>query len=145
MSCSCEFGALGFESHLSGIRSFEKLTGEGVSFVNTDFVQLVEEVLPQRFGGESTDYQLVEVENASGITRLKLVISPRVGAIDESAAVDDLHRRATALERWTALGAVRAADVGPDGDRHCRSRVPDGDEARKDPAVPPLQGGRRDS
>ncbi len=85
--CSCEFGVLGMESHLSGIRSFEKLTGEGVSFVNTDFVQLVEEVLPRRFGGESTDYQLVEVEGASGITRLNLMISPRVGTIDEPAAV----------------------------------------------------------
>ena len=85
--CSCEFGVLGLESHLSGIRSFEKLTGEGVSFVNTDFVQLVEEVLPSQFGGESTDYQLVEVEEESGITRLNLMISPRVGVVDEPAVV----------------------------------------------------------
>jgi hypothetical protein len=116
-ACSCDFGALGFDVHLSHIRSFEKLTGEGVSFVNTDLVRIVEEALPSRFGGESTDYQLVEMEEATGITRLQLVVSPRVGDVDEGALAqafieelrgskDDALWAQSGPEMWEQTGTV---------------------------------------
>jgi len=81
--CDCEFGRIGFDAKLSGIRSYEKLTGEGVTFVDTDFIQVIEKELPERYGGRSTDYQLVEVEDEHGLTRLRLLVSPKVGEIDE--------------------------------------------------------------
>jgi len=86
-NCACGFGELGFDHHISQIRSFEKLTGEGVTFVNTDFIRIIEEVLPKRFGGESTDYQLIEVEDSNSLTHLDLLVSPRIGKIDENAIV----------------------------------------------------------
>ncbi len=60
--CGCPIGELGFERHLHTIRSYEKLTSEGMNFVGGDLLRLVEEVLPSRFGGGPPDYQLVEEE-----------------------------------------------------------------------------------
>jgi hypothetical protein len=86
--CNCDFGKLGFDKHISKIRSFEKLTGEGVTFVDTDFIRIIEEVLPRRFGGESTDYQLIEEEDSRGLTHLNLLVSPNVGNVNEKDVVD---------------------------------------------------------
>lgn len=86
------FGKLGFDTHLHGIRSYEKLTGEGVTFVDTDLIDIIERRLPARFGGQSTDYQLVEEEDAKGLVRLKLLVSPRVPAVDEDAVADKFLR-----------------------------------------------------
>lgn len=86
--CSCEFGTMGFDVHVSRIRSYEKLTGEGVTFVDTDLINIMENELPRRFGGQSTDYQLVEEEDARGLTRLRLLVSPRVGRVDEQEIVE---------------------------------------------------------
>jgi hypothetical protein len=83
--CGCEMGAGGLTTHVSGIRSFEKLSGEGMTFVQTDLLRVLEEVLPARFGGTAADYQVVE-EEVNGILRLALIISPRLEAIDEDAA-----------------------------------------------------------
>jgi hypothetical protein len=85
--CGCEFEALGLKRHLHTIRSFDKLTGEGMTFVGTDLVRIIEEVLPQRFGGASTDYQMVEMEEANGRTRLDVLVNPDVGSVDEEDVV----------------------------------------------------------
>jgi len=82
-ACGCRFGELGFDTCLSNIRSYEKLTGEGVTFVDTDFVRIIERDLPESFGGKSTDYQLIEEEDSKGLTRLQLLVSPRVGKVNE--------------------------------------------------------------
>lgn len=109
-SCPCSFGNLGFDHHISNIRSFEKLTGEGVTFVDTDFIRIVEELLPQKFGGESTDYQLIEHENSNGLTHLDLLVSPKVGPIDEQAVVDTfiqlLRNSEDSPESWAQSGTV---------------------------------------
>ena len=85
-SCSCPMGRLGFTTHLHDIRSYEKLTSEGVTFLGTELLRLVEEVLPAAFGGAPTDYQLVESEE-NGISRILIVASPALGSLDESAIV----------------------------------------------------------
>lgn len=82
--CDCEFAGVGFDTNVSSIRSYEKLTGEGVTFVDTDFVRIIEKELPEKFGGRSTDYQLVEEEGVRGFTQLQLLVSPRVGSVNES-------------------------------------------------------------
>ena len=105
-ACGCPFDRLGFHQHLHTIRSYEKLTSEGMHFVGTDLLRLVEEVLPDRFGGDPTDYQLVEEEEeASGLPRVSLVVSPRVGEVDSARLI------ATTLE---VLGG-RVGDKGAGG------------------------------
>ncbi|MGH7844070.1 MAG: hypothetical protein ACREQW_02700 [Candidatus Binatia bacterium] len=82
--CSCLFDRLGYSTHISKVRSFEKLTGEGVTFAGVDLGRIIEEVLPSRFGGHGVDYQVVEQEGDDGLPRLSLIASPTLGNIDEA-------------------------------------------------------------
>jgi hypothetical protein len=50
---------------------------------------LLEAVLPGRFGGAPTDYQLVEEEDERGHSRITLAVSPRVGPLDERRLATD--------------------------------------------------------
>src|SRR5574342_616555 len=74
--CGCHLGQLGLTTHVRQILSYEKLTSEGVTFLGSDLYRLVERVLPARFGGSSSDYQLVE-EEENGLPRVSVVASPR--------------------------------------------------------------------
>lgn len=85
--CGCKLGELGFTEHIYNIRGFDKLTGEGMTFIGTDLLRVIEEVLPAKFGGTSTDYQMVEEEDDKGQTRLTIIASPEVGVIDEGELI----------------------------------------------------------
>ena len=85
--CGCKLEDLGFTEHIYNIRGFDKLTGEGMTFIGTDLLRIIEEVLPAKFGGTSTDYQMVEEEDEKGQTRLTIVASPKVGVIDEGELI----------------------------------------------------------
>lgn len=84
--CGCPLEALGWGTHLEGIRSFEKLTAAGMTFLDTQVIQVLEEVLPARLGGGATDYQLVEDEGEDGRPLLRLLVHPGVGPVDPAAA-----------------------------------------------------------
>jgi hypothetical protein len=103
--CDCRLGRLGMRTHLSDIRSFEKLTGEGVTFARSHLAHILEAVLPARFGGSSLGYQLVEEASPSGATLLVLRVHPSVGAVDESAlrsALLDELGRGSEMDRYQA-------------------------------------------
>jgi hypothetical protein len=85
-ACGCGALPAEFSRHLHTIRSYEKLTSEGMSFLGTDLLTLVEQVLPSRFGGTPTDYQVVERE-LDGLTRVGVVASPGLGPLDPDAVV----------------------------------------------------------
>ena len=85
--CDCRFDALGYHTTLSGIRSFQKLTGEGMTILGSDLYRLIEDVLPRRFGGTVGDYQVVEWQGEGGLPRYQLLVSPRVGPVDERAVI----------------------------------------------------------
>lgn len=87
-ACGCPMERLGWPLHLQGIRSFEKLTAGGMNFLDVDVIRILEEILPSRFGGEPTDYQLVEQGDDSGHPALRLRIHPQVGPIDDREVVD---------------------------------------------------------
>jgi len=80
--CGCPMEALGWRTHLHTIRSYEKLTAGGVTFADLDVVRILEEVLPRRFGGGPSDYQLVEDSAGDGGPRLRLLVHPSVAAVD---------------------------------------------------------------
>jgi hypothetical protein len=85
--CGCLFDEVGYFQHLHTIRSFEKLTGEGVTFIGSDFFHLLEETLPKKFGGSVGDYQLVEEQDDRGRPHCSVLVSPEVGALDEKELV----------------------------------------------------------
>lgn len=119
--CGCELGELGLTDHIYNIRSFDKLTGEGMSFAGTDLVRIMEETLPARFGGTSIDYQMMEEEDEQGYTRLSIIVSPEVGDIDEGELVrtvlaelskgKDTQRMMT--EIWAQAGMIRVKRMRP--------------------------------
>jgi hypothetical protein len=82
-ACGCPLAGL-WPAHLDTIRSHEKLTAGGMNFLDTDVIDVLERVLPARFGGVATDYQLVEREDPGGAPRLGLLVHPRVGPLDEA-------------------------------------------------------------
>jgi len=87
-SCGCPLEECGLKTHVRSIHSFRKLTGEGVTLVGSEMVQVLEQVLPARFGGTPLDYQLQEEEDERGFTRLSLIIHPRLSIASESAVID---------------------------------------------------------
>ncbi len=91
-SCGCPLEALGWSTHLHTIRSFEKLTAGGMTFADTNVVRVLEEVLPARFGGGPTSYQIVEDETGAGYPLLRLLVHPEVGPISSEAVTDAFLR-----------------------------------------------------
>jgi hypothetical protein len=87
-ACGCKLQAYGYTTHLHHIRSYSKLVGEGVTLIGNEMLQILEYVLPERFGGSPLDYQLMEQEDEKGLTRLFLLISPRVKIPNEQAVVE---------------------------------------------------------
>jgi hypothetical protein len=113
--------AYGYVDHIRQIRSYRKLTGEGVTLMGGEMLQVLEEVLPARFGGSPIDYQLVEEEDEAGFTRLSLIVSPRVQLSDEWAAVETvleaLRRSSVAADAagaiWAKAGSLRIKRMEP--------------------------------
>jgi hypothetical protein len=114
-ACGCAWEAEGLAVHVRRIRSFRKLTGEGMTLVGSEMLRLLEEVLPARFGGSATDYQLAEVEDERGLTRLHLRVSPSVDLASESAVIetvlaglaDGSPQADLARATWAAAGTFR--------------------------------------
>ncbi|MGH7695903.1 MAG: hypothetical protein ACRENH_13030, partial [Gemmatimonadaceae bacterium] len=119
--CGCPFGAIGFTTHIRDIRSFRKLTGEGVTLVGSHVESILEEDLPAKFGGSPLDYQLIEEEDEQGFTRLTILVSPTVPRADEHAVVAEmqaaLRRRGGAAELsrelWTQASTFRVRREAP--------------------------------
>jgi hypothetical protein len=82
--CGCLLQKVGFTQHLHTVRSFEKMTSEGMNYSVSDLFELLENTIPSEFGGGPGDYQLVEEEDDRGQTRLTLVVHPGVGGLDET-------------------------------------------------------------
>jgi phenylacetate-coenzyme A ligase PaaK-like adenylate-forming protein len=102
--CGCGLERYGFDLCLRRVRSFSKLTAEGVTLVGSEMEHILEAVLPKRFGGTPLDYQLVEEEDGSGLTRVVVVIHPRVGPIDEAAVVAAVLEGLHGASLGTAMG-----------------------------------------
>jgi hypothetical protein len=86
--CGCALEGLGWRVHLRTIRSYEKLTAGGMTFLDGDIIPVLEEWLPARFGGGPTDYQLVEDSSAEGDARVRLLVHPSVGPLDPAVIAE---------------------------------------------------------
>jgi hypothetical protein len=99
-SCGCAFDEAGLDLHVHGLRSHEKLTSQGMTFLGEELLVLVDKVLPARFGGSPQDFQVVE-EERTGVPRVSIVVSPRLGELDEAEV------RATALRHLASAGVAQ--------------------------------------
>jgi len=120
-ACGCHMERLGWATHLHTIRSYEKLTSGGMTFLDTDVIRVLEEILPARFGGAPTDYQLVEDEADGGSPRLRLLVHPAVGPLDSTKVADAFLAAigaGTGAERvmallWRDAGLLRVERLAP--------------------------------
>ncbi len=81
--CSCGFEDIGLNDHIHSIRSFDKINSEGMTLIANQLIRIIEEVLPSKYGGNSTDYQIIEEEDGRGFTRVNINVSPRLGEMNE--------------------------------------------------------------
>lgn len=129
--CGCLLGRLGFGQHMRQIRSSSKLTGRGVTLVGTDIVRVIEEVLPETFGGFPQDYQLVEEESPDGRTMLTLLINPAIRLTDEEAPAAVLY---DALAKGTPGASFSGAILKGAGAVRVRREQPRPNARGKQPA-----------
>ena len=119
--CGCEWEKLGFPYHIRDIRSFRKLTGEGVTLVGSDIERILDELLPAKFGGSALDYQFAEEEDDRGFTRLILRVAPTIVLGNEAKAVEFVLRT---LERAGGGAAVAQATWRQAGTLRIRRETP---------------------
>lgn len=119
-ACDCVFSRLGLTTLVGDIRSFRKISPQGMTFHGTDLLELMETALPARLGGGPGDYQLLEYEGADGQTRIRLAVSRRVGVTDVQQVREtflELLRAqwggALATRLWTHADAVEAVIAEP--------------------------------
>jgi hypothetical protein len=86
--CGCRMAEVGWTTHVHSIRSYQKVTVGGMTFLDSELIRVLEEVLPARFGGSPADYQLLEDLDADGAPRLRLLVHPRLGPVDEAAVAN---------------------------------------------------------
>jgi len=119
--CGCPLEALGHMEHLSGVQSFEKLTSEGMTFMVSDLVRITEETLPRLFGGSSADYQAEEVLDHGTLSFIEILVSLRLGAVDEGkvagAVLQELKRGRDSgklmADIWDQAGTIRVRREEP--------------------------------
>jgi hypothetical protein len=121
-SCGCGLERDGWGVHIHAVRSFEKLTAGGITLLDIDVIRVLEEVLPARFGGSPTDYQLLEtLDGARARPEIRLLVNPALGDIDPTAISDAFFNAiggGTGGERlmelqWRSGGLVRIVRERP--------------------------------
>ena len=108
-SCGCPLERVGWGPHLTRVRSYEKVTAGGMTFLDVDLARVLDYTLPARFGGGPTDYQLVEDETSGGRPRIRLLVHPPVGPLDPEAVSREFLR---AIGTGAGAGALMAQVLG---------------------------------
>jgi len=106
-SCSCRFGEIGLNVHLSNVRSYEKLTIEGMTILTAELDAIIGAAM-ERAGGRPDSYQFREVQDPSGLHRLEIAVSPEVLHLDEAKFIEEIvaelrrggPRKAMAADFW---------------------------------------------
>jgi hypothetical protein len=120
-SCGCGFERLGFTEHIHTVRSFEKLSAEGSTFIGSDLIPLVQRILPSEFGGDANDYQFMEEADEKGYHKLYILISPDIGEINEERLKEVVFEGLTSGEYshsfsrslWTQAETIQIKRINP--------------------------------
>ena len=92
-----------------------------MTLAGTHMVRILENLLPARFGGSSTDYQMVEEEDERGQTRITICVSPDVGELDEAEVIRTIldglgegrQGRGMMARIWSDANTLRVARKHP--------------------------------
>ncbi len=118
-TCDCVYSRVGFRTVIQDIYSFGKLSSQGMTLAGEVLQTIIEERLPERFGGSPGDYQLVEVEGAAQL-ELRLRVSPRLPNLDLNVVreffleqVRGLYGGALSVRTWEATSSIQAEAIEP--------------------------------
>jgi hypothetical protein len=118
--CNCLYSRLGLKTIVSNVNSFGKVSPMGMTFHASELQHILDELLPQRFGGGPGDYQIVECEAPNAQTRLVLYVSPRVGLKETELAgrlfLEWMRPRwggALATRAWDHAGGIKVVIAPP--------------------------------
>jgi len=118
--CPCRFGRIGMSILLSQVRSFDKLTGEGMSLLGSTLEEVLSELVLQAGGGPD-DFQFWEEADDKGLTRLTIALSPRIPNVKEPQFREDILQRlkgknsagGIAAEFWQQAGTLEIVRAEP--------------------------------
>jgi hypothetical protein len=119
VDCDCRYGELGLRTRVADIRGISKVVAAGISLDGETFDRIVEIALPAALGGGPGDYQFVEEDGRSG-TVVSLRVHPRLGDVDEAAALATVREALTVSENgvladkvWTPGDGLRVVRAAP--------------------------------
>jgi len=108
-NCDCLLGHIGLDLIVADVRSTRRIKAQGITLSAHGLAELVEHVLPDRFGGFAGDYQILE-ETSGASTRIAVLAAPRLGPLDAAALREATH--AYLLRKSPLISEVlRQADV----------------------------------
>ncbi len=102
---------LGYSFRLHQVRSFRKVTAFGITLAVTELYPILEESLPARFGGTLQDYQIIEDEDETGVSRMRLLMAPGVGEASATEVRDFFLRELGKRRRHFGFMARLLADA----------------------------------
>ena len=116
--CDCALSRIGFRTVLRDVHSFGKITGHGLTLPGDLLLAILEHRLPERFGGDPGDYQLVEQQGEAQV-EVRLRVSSRVGPLNTTEVreffldqIGGVHGGAISRRTWehTSSFAVEVAE-----------------------------------
>ena len=118
-TCDCLFSRIGFRTVIQDLYSFGKLSSQGMTLGGDVLLTILEERLPERFGGRPGDYQLVELEGAAQL-ELQLRVSPRLRNTELNAVreyfldqVRLLYGGSLSVRTWEATSSIQVEAIEP--------------------------------
>ena len=118
-TCECDLMRAGYTQQINHIFSYGKLTGYGTSLMAGDVLSILEVLLPKRFGGVPSDYQLIEQE-AGKHTSIELRVHPRLGENSEEEVRDFFLRELQRIwsgsstgRTWSQSGSLQVRFAAP--------------------------------
>jgi hypothetical protein len=118
--CDCLFGQLGMNVHISEVRSYDKLTGEGMTLLGSELNEIVGEAIENADGGPD-DYQFWETQDSSGLNKLVIAISPEIQNLNEKEFIDTILKKlkirdiagSIASQIWGQAGTLQVVRANP--------------------------------
>ena len=84
--CGCLFTELGFDVHMSKVRSDEKLTVEGMTLLMSELHAAIS-IAIEDAGGKPDSYQLWQTRDEHGLNRVVIAVNPEMKGIDETGLI----------------------------------------------------------
>jgi hypothetical protein len=69
----------------------------------TQLIKIVEKVLPRKYGGHSTDFQIIENEDKKSLTRLIIMASPSLGEISATDLIETVLYKLKAEDKRSII------------------------------------------